>query len=128
LRGTWSFSQIVPATTMLGTPDPVPLTAAGTLIMAADYTFTAHRVFDILTAPALDLDLNGSCSVRNGNFSNGLDCRLNVPSLGLSEGRFCVAMAGGGGGCFDQFRCVDTDLVGTVLLVKYTRQHLLTCD
>jgi suppressor of ftsI len=31
LRGTWSFSPFVPSTTALGTPDPIPTAAAGTL-------------------------------------------------------------------------------------------------
>lgn len=133
LRGTWSFSQFVPATLLLGTPNPIPITAVGTLIMQDDNSFTAHGVFNTPIGAALDLDLNGSCTPRNGNVSNGLDCVLNVPSLNLSEPRFCVVMANstaalGTGGCFDEFRCVETDTPGTVLLVEYKRQYLGTCN
>lgn len=133
LRGTWSFSQFVPATTLLGTPTPIPVAAAGTLVMGDDNSFTGHGVFNTPLSPplgpVLELDLlNGICTVRNGNVSNGLDCRFDIPSFGLSNvGRFCVVMANDRGQCFDEFRCVNTNEPGTVLFAEFKRQQVGTC-
>lgn len=131
LRGTWSFSQFVPSTTILGTP-PIPITAVGTLVMDDNNHFTGHGVFNtpVEGLQTVELDLNGTCTVRNGNISNGLDCLFNFPSFNLFHvGRFCVVMANDKGQCFDEFRCVDTKEPGrTVLLIEYKRQQLLgTC-
>ena len=128
LRGTWSFSQVVPATTALGTPEPIPTAAAGTLVMNADNSFTGHAVLNTPLGEAVDLDFHGDCTVRDGDISKGLDCRLNFPSFGLADlGRFCVVMGNDRGQCFDEFRCVNTNEPGTVLLVEFKRQHLGTC-
>jgi hypothetical protein len=131
LRGTWSFSQFNPSTTLLTPPNPLPITAVGTLVMDDTNHFTGHGVFNtpVEGLQTIELDLNGTCAVRNGNISNGLDCLFNFPSFNLFDvGRFCVAMANAQGQCFDEFRCVDTNEPGgTVLLVEYKRQQLGTC-
>ncbi|HEV8713608.1 MAG TPA: hypothetical protein VGX03_12370 [Candidatus Binatia bacterium] len=128
LRGTWSWSQFVPATTALGTPTPIPTAAAGTFVMAKDNSFTGHGVLNTPLAAAFEFDFNGTCTFRNGNVSNGMDCLVDVPSFRLSDiGRFCVAMAKNILGCFDEFRCVNTNEPGTVLLVEFRRQQLGTC-
>ncbi len=129
LRGAWSFSQFVPATTALGTPDPIPTAAAGTFFMNDDNSFTGHAVLDtpLPPGPTFELDFNGSCTFRQGDAKNGMDCTLDVPAFGLSGvGRFCVVMADRGE-CFDEFHCVDTNEPGTVLLVEFKRQRPGTC-
>jgi hypothetical protein len=131
LRGAWSFSQFVPATAALGTPSPIPTASAGILIMDDSNNFTGHAVLDTPLPPpnsTFELDFQGSCTFRQGNAKNGMDCTLDVPAFGLSNvGRFCVVMAGRGG-CFDEFRCVDTNEPGTVLLVEFKRQHPGACE
>ena len=131
LRGTWSFSQFNPSTTLLTPPNPIPITAVGTLVMDENNRFTGHGVFNtpVEGLQTVELDLNGTCTVRNGNISNGLDCLFNFPSFNLFDvGRFCVVMANDKGQCFDEFRCVDTkEPGGTVLLIEYKRQQLGTC-
>ena len=70
LRGAWSFSQFVPATTAFGTPTPIPTAAAGTFIMNEDNSFTGHAVLDTPLpsppGPTFELDFNGSCTFRQG--------------------------------------------------------------
>ena len=132
LRGTWSFSQFDPSTTLL-TPNPIPVTAVGTLVMGENNSFTGHGVFNTPVAglQTIELDLNGGCTVRNGKVSDGLDCLFNFSNRDFNlpgVRRFCVVMANDNGQCFDEFRCVDTDEPGgTVLLVEYKRQYLGTC-
>ena len=130
LRGTFSFSQFVPATLGLGTPMPVPTASAGTLIMDDNNNFTGYAVLDTplpIANPTFELDFQGSCTFRQGDIKNGMDCTLDVPAFGLTNvGRFCVVM-GGHGGCFDEFRCVDTNEAGTVLLVEFKRQNADAC-
>ena len=131
LRGTWSFSQIVPSTTLL-TGQPLPLVAVGTLTMDDSNRFNGHGVFNT-PAPGMqtiELDLDGSCTARGGKLANGLDCLFNFPAFNLfGVGRYCVVMANAQGRCFDEFRCVDTAEPGnTVALIEYKRQHLGTCD
>lgn len=137
LRGTWSFSQIVPSTELLGTPAPVPIVAVGTLIMDDANGFTGHGVFNTPVqglgggaGNAVELDLNGRCTPRNGAISQGLDCSFNFPGFGLANvGRFCVVMSSAQGRCYDEFRCVDTTEPGnTVALIEYRRQQTGTCD
>lgn len=110
LRGSWSFSQFVPATLGLGTPTPIPTAAAGTFLMDNDNNFTGHAVLDTplpLPNPTFELDFQGSCTFRQGDARNGMNCTLAVPAFGLTNvGRFCVVMAGRGE-CYDEFRCVD---------------------
>jgi hypothetical protein len=131
LRGAWSFSQFVPGTTGFGTPTPIPTAAAGTLLMDENNHFTGHAVLDTplpLPNPTFELDFEGSCTFRQGDAKNGVDCTLDVPGFGLSNvGRFCVVM-GGRGECFDEWRCVDTNEPGTVLLVEFKRQSPGTCQ
>ena len=130
LRGIWSFSQFVPATTGLGTPTPIPTAAAGTFVMDDNNNFTGHAVLDTplpIANPTFELDFQGSCTFRQGDVKNGMDCTLDVPAFGLTNvGRFCIVM-GGHVGCFDEFRCVDTNEAGTVLLVEFKRQNADTC-
>jgi hypothetical protein len=130
LRGTWSFSQFVPGTTALGTPNPIPTASAGILIMNDNNSFTGHAVLDTplsIPEPTFELDFQGSCTFRQGDVKNGMDCKLDVPAFGLSNvGRFCVVMAGRGG-CFDEFRCVDTNEPESVVLVEFKRQNADTC-
>ena len=77
--------------------------------------FTGHAVLNTplpVPEPTFELDFHGSCTFRQGDVKNGMDCKLDVPAFGLSNvGRFCVVM-GGRGGCFDEFRCVDTNEPG----------------
>jgi hypothetical protein len=127
LRGTWSWSQLVLATSAFGTPAPIPTAAAGTLVMNADNSFTGHAVLNTPLGEAFELDFEGACTVRNGNISNGLDCRIDVPAFGVSEDRFCVVMANDRGQCFDEYRCVNTDASGTVVVVEFKRQRSGTC-
>ncbi len=132
LRGAWSFSQFVPATTALGTPEPIPTAAAGTLFMKDDNSFTGQAVLNTPLSsplgPALELDIDGTCTFRPGGVKNGMDCLVNVPAFGLSGvGRFCVVMANSEG-CFDEFRCVNTNEPGTVLLVEFKRQSPGACQ
>ena len=131
LRGAWSFSQFVPTTTNFGTPTPIPTASAGTLFMNADNSFTGHAVLDTplpLPQPTFELDFQGKCTFRQGDARNGMDCTLDVPAFGLSDvGRYCVVM-GGRGECFDEFRCVDTNEAGTVLLVEFRRQSPGACQ
>jgi hypothetical protein len=132
LRGAWSFSQFVPATTALGTPTPIPTAAAGTLLMNEDNSFTGHAVLDTPlpppVGPTFEFDFSGDCTFRQGDVKKGLDCSVDVPAFGLSDvGRFCVVMAGRGT-CFDEFRCVDTNEPGTVLLVEFKRQSPGACQ
>lgn len=134
LRGAWSFSQFVPATTLLGTPTPIPITAAGTLLMDEDNGFTGHAVFntplppETPPGPVIELDFNGSCTFRQGDIRNGMDCTFDFPDFGLlGVGRFCVVMAGRGG-CFDEFRCVNTSEPETVVLAEYKRQGPGACQ
>jgi hypothetical protein len=100
--------------------------------MKDDNSFTGHAVLDTpLPSPpspsptsvgTFEFDFNGSCTFRQGDIKNGMDCTLDVPDFGLKGiSRFCVVMAGRGG-CFDEFRCVDTNEPGTVLLVEFKRQ------
>lgn len=130
LRGTFSFSQFVPTTTGFGTPSPIPTASAGILIMDDNNNFTGHAVLDTplpIPEPTFELDFQGSCTFRQGDIKNGMDCHLDVPAFGLSNvGRFCVVM-GGRGGCFDEFRCVDTNEPGGVVLVELKRQNADTC-
>jgi|SRR5581483_9329555 len=131
LRGTFSFSQFVPATTGLGTPAPIPTASAGILVMDDNNNFTGHAVLDTplpVANPTFELDFQGSCTFRQGDVKNGMDCHLDVPAFGLTNvGRFCVAMAGRGA-CFDEFRCVDTNEPGSVVLVEFKRQHPGSCQ
>ena len=130
LRGTFSFSQFVPTTTTFGTPNPIPTAPAGILIMDDNNNFTGHAVLDTplpVANPTFELDFQGSCTFRQGDIKNGMDCKLDVPAFGLSNvGRFCVVM-GGQGGCFNEFRCVDTNEPGGVVLVEFKRQNADTC-
>jgi hypothetical protein len=134
LRGAWSFSQFVPATTLLGTPTPIPVAAAGTLLIGDDNSFTGHAVFNTPApplapplGPVIELDFNCSCTFRQGEVTSGMDCTLNFPDFGLLDvGRFCVVMAGKGG-CFEEFRCVNTNEPGTVLFAEFKRQQVGTC-
>ena len=121
LRGAWSFSQFIPVN-VFG-----PTAAAGTFIMNEDNSFTGHGVVD--TAPStFELDFTGSCTFRQGGIENGMDCTINVPAFGLTEGRFCVVM-GKRGECFDEFRCVDTtEGLGAVQLVEFKRQNQGACQ
>ena len=70
LRGTWSFSEFVPATPAFHTPTPIPTASAGTLFMKEDNSFTAHTVVntdqDFPFGPVLEFDLTGSCTFRPG--------------------------------------------------------------
>jgi hypothetical protein len=128
LKGTFSFSQFVPTTTTFGTPNPIPTASAGILIMDDNNSFTGHAVLDTpLPVPTFELDFQGSCTFRQGDIKNGMDCTLAVPAFGLTNvGRYCVVM-GGRGGCFDEFRCVDTNEPGGVVLVEFKRQNADTC-
>ncbi len=131
LRGDWSWSQLVPATTGFG-PPPIPTAAAGTLFMKDDNRFTGHAVLNTPLSsplgPALELDIDGTCTFRPGGVKNGMDCLVNVPAFGLTDvGRFCVVMTNSGG-CFDEFRCVNTTEPGTVLLVEFKRQSPGACQ
>ena len=131
LRGTWSFSQFVPSTTLL-TGSPLPIVAVGTLVIDKHNHFTGHGVFNtpVPGSQSIELDLNGQCTPRNGAISKGLDCLFNFPAFNLENvGRYCVPMANAQGRCYDEFRCVDTKEPGnTVLLVEYKRQYLGTCE
>lgn len=131
LRGTFSFSQMVPSTTLL-TGKPLPLVAVGTLKMDDTNHFTGHGVFNtpVPGQQVIELDMNGECTARAGKLANGLDCVFNFPAFNLSNvGRYCVVMANTYGRCFDEFRCVDTAEPGeTVALIEYKRQHVGTCD
>ena len=81
-----------------------------------------------LPQPTFELDFEGQCTFRQGDARNGMDCTLDVPAFGLSNvGRYCVVM-GGRGECFDEFRCVDTNEPGTVLLVEFKRQSPGACQ
>ena len=136
LRGQWSFSQIVPSTTLL-TGEPVPLTAVGTVAIDAHNHFSGHGVFNIPVPnftevpglQAIELDLNGSCSPRDGDISNGLDCLFNFPEFGLADiGRYCVPMDRKPGRCIDEMRCVNINEPGeTVALIEFRRQRAGTC-
>jgi hypothetical protein len=130
LRGAWSFSQFVPATAALGTPTPIPTAAAGTFLMDDNNHFTGHAVLDTplpIPNPTFEFDFEGSCTFRQGNAKNGMDCKLDAPAFGLfNVGRFCVVM-GGRGGCFDEFRCIDTNEPESVVLVEFKRQNADTC-
>ncbi len=130
LRGAWSFSEFVPATPAFGTPTPIPTASAGILFMKEDNSFTGHTVvntgLDAPLGPALELDFEGSCTVRQGDLKTGMDCTLEVPAISASLGLFCVAMTGHGG-CFDEFRCVRTTAPG-VLLVEFKRQNSGACQ
>jgi len=134
LRGAWSWSHLVLATSALGTPSPVPTAAVGTLIMNNDNSFTGHAVVNVpLSLPppetaALETDIDGTCTFR-GDVSNGLDCLVNAPSFGITNaGRFCVVMGNHSGQCFDEFRCTNTtEPGGTVILVEFKRQRPGTC-
>ena len=134
LRGTWSWSEFVPATSGLGTASPVPTAAVGTFIMGDDNHFTGHAVVNVpLSLPppelaALEADINGTCTFR-GDVSNGMDCLVNIPSFGITNaGRYCVVMENRSGQCFDEFRCTNTsEAGGTVLLVEFKRQRPGTC-
>ncbi len=134
LRGTWSFSQVVPSTTLLNqssAASPLPIVAVGTLVMDANNRFAGHGVFNtpIPEMQAIELDLNGQCTPRGAGIGNGLDCIYNFPAFGLVVRRYCVPMASAQGRCFDEFRCVDTEEAGnTVALIEYKRQYLGTCE
>lgn len=129
LRGDWSFSEFVPATTAFGTPTPIPTASAGWLSMDEDNSFIGHTVvntgLDSPLGPKLEFDLNGSCTFRQGGIKNGADCTLEVPAIPTSLGLFCVPMAGRGA-CFDEFRCVRTTTPG-VLSIEFKRQRSGTC-
>lgn len=131
LRGTFSFSQFVPSTTLL-TGQPLPLVAVGTLKMDATNHFTGHGVFNtpVPGQQVIELDLDGECTARGGKVADGLDCLFNFPAFNLyNVGRYCVVMANTRGRCFDEFRCVDTAEPGeTVALIEYKRQQFGTCD
>lgn len=131
LRGTWSFSQYVPSTTLL-TGSPVPLVAVGTFVMGKDNRFTGHGVFDtpVPDLQSIELDLNGSCAAREGKSANGYDCSFNFPDFQLENvRRYCVPMANSHGRCFDELRCVDIDEPGeTVALIEFRRQRSGTCE
>ena len=130
LRGTWSFSQIVPSTTLL-TGSPVPLVAVGTLRIDADTHFDGRGYFNTPVAGQqfLELSLNGHCTPRDASVNNGVDCVFNFPEFGLSNiRRFCVVMSNDRGRCFDEFRCVNVDEPGeTVALIEFKRQASGTC-
>lgn len=134
LRGTWSFSQFVPSTTLLNqlpTAPPLPVVAVGTLVMDTNNRFAGHGVFNtpIPGMQAIELDLNGQCTSRGAGISNGLDCTFNFPAFSLVVRRYCVPMASARGRCFDEFRCVNTEEAGnTVALIEYKRQYLGTCE
>ena len=89
LRGTYSWSQFVPGTTAFGTPTPIPTAAVGTFVMDKDNNFTGHAVLNTPLSsplgPAFEFDFDGTCTFRKGNVSNGMDCLVNAPSLGLSN-------------------------------------------
>lgn len=131
LRGTWSFSQQVPSTTLL-TGSPVPLVAVGTLNMDRYDYFTGHGVFNtpVPGNQSIELDLNGNCTARSGEPANGYDCVFNFPAFNLmGVNRYCVAMDNTRGRCFDALRCVNIDEPGeTVALIEYRRQHSGTCE
>ena len=135
VRGTWSFSQFVPSTTLLnelpGDP-PIPLVAVGNLVMDADNQFTGHGVFNtpVPESESIELDMNGSCTERGGNIHNGLDCVFNFPAFDLTTTRYCVVMANQRlRRCFDEFRCVNVFEAGqTVALIEFKRQHLGKCN
>ena len=130
LRGTWSFSEFVPATPAFHTPTPIPTASAGTLFMKEDNSFTAHTVVntdqDFPFGPVLEFDLTGSCTFRPGGITNGMDCSVEVPAIPTSVRLFCVPMEGRGA-CFDEFRCVRTTAPG-VLLAEFKRQRSGTCQ
>ena len=129
LRGAWSFSQFAPTAAGLSPSGPISTASAGILIMDDNNNFTGHAVLDtsLVPEPTFELDFHGSCTFRQGDVKNGMDCTLDVPAFGLSNvGRFCVVM-GGRGGCFDEFRCVDTNEPGSVVLVEFKRQNADTC-
>ena len=131
LRGTWSFSQFVPSTTLL-TGSPMPLTAVGTLVMDAQQRFIGHGVFNtpIEGQQTIELDLDGSCAARGGRSTNGYDCTFNFPAFNLENiRRYCVPMARSHGRCYDEFRCVNIDEPGaTVVLAEFVRQRSGTCE
>ena len=130
LRGTWSFSEFVPATPAFHTPTPIPTVAAGTLLMKEDNSFTGHTVIntdqEFPYGPVVEFDLNGSCTFRPGGLTNGMDCSVEVPAIPASVRLFCVPMEGHGT-CFDEFRCVRTTAPG-VQLVEFKRQRSGTCQ
>jgi len=131
LRGTWSFSQFVPSTTLL-TGSPLPLTAVGTFVMGKDNRFTGHGVFNtpVPGSQTIELDLNGYCAARGGKSANGYDCSFNFPAFELENvRRHCVPMAKSHGFCFDELRCVNIDEPGeTVALIEFVRQRSGTCE
>lgn len=130
LRGTWSFSQFTPVSGF-GTSGQILASQAGTLIMNDDNSFTGHGVIDTplpIPNPTFEIDFHGSCTFRQGDAKNGVDCKIDVPTFNLSDvGRFCVVM-GGRGECFDEFRCVDTNEPGNVTLVEFKRQNPGSCQ
>ncbi|MGH9425000.1 MAG: hypothetical protein ACRD2L_01645 [Terriglobia bacterium] len=130
LRGAWSFSEFVPATPAFGTLTPIPTTSAGWLSIDENNHFTGHTVvntgLDAPLGPALELDLTGSCTLRQGDLKTGMDCTIEVPAISASLGLFCVAMTGRGA-CFDEFRCVRTTAPG-VLLIEFKRQSSGACQ
>lgn len=131
LRGTWSFSQVVPSTTLL-TGAPVPLVAVGTLQVDRRGGFTGHGVFNtpVPGQQTIALDIDGTCAARDGQDARGYDCLFNFPAFNLlGIGRYCVPMASSRGRCFDELRCVNIDEPGnTVALVEFRRQQSGTCE
>lgn len=131
LRGSWSFSQIVPSTNLL-TGSPVPLVAAGVMEVDSAGQFVGHGVFNtpVPGLQTIELDLDGSCSARGGRSANGFDCSFNFPSFGLRDvHRYCVPMSRMQGRCYDELRCVNVDEPGeTVALIEYRRQLPGTCE
>jgi hypothetical protein len=69
LRGAWSWSQFVPATTAFGTPSPIPTAAAGTLFMNADNSFTGHAVLNTPWTLPLDRHSNLTLTTANARFA-----------------------------------------------------------
>ena len=137
LRGTWSFSQVVPSTTLLTTPPggpagpSVPLVAVGTLTMDSINYFEGSGGFNtpIAGQQFIELGIEGNCTPRDGRYRNGLDCAFNFPDFGLlGINRYCVVMDKAPGRCFDEFKCVNVDEPGeTVALVEFKRQQSGTC-
>lgn len=130
LRGIWSFSQMVPSTTLL-TGSPVPLVAVGTLEIDGALQFSGNGAFNtpVPGQQFIKLAINGHCSPREGEIRDGLDCVFNFPEFDLFDvNRFCVVMASERGRCFDEFRCVNVDEPGeTVALMEFKRQQSGTC-
>ncbi|MGR8947896.1 MAG: hypothetical protein ACU84Q_07610 [Gammaproteobacteria bacterium] len=141
LRGHWSFSQIVPSTTLLTTPPggpvgpAVPLVAVGTLRIDESNQFTGNAGFNTpVVSPDfpdgfIPLGFDGHCTPRDRNYRTGLDCIFNFPEFQLfGINRYCVVMAKEPGRCYDEFRCVNIDEPGeTVALTEFKRQRSGTC-